>query len=346
MPAALTVSDDNAREVLHERRRLLQVARKQTGAPDLQALVRDVDAALDRLARGTYGICDVCHEDIGHTHLARDPVARCCVEHPTPTESSRIWRDLALARELQLGLLPPQGLEIAGWRYDYRYEAAREVGGDFCDVIRVPGRDETLMLVGDVAGKGVAASVQMSSLMATFRTLASVGLPAADLLGRVNDLFHLNRRPSSYATLAAAVLQPDGAVDLYSAGHWPPLLRRRGTVEPAAVTSSLPLGLFEGTRYVPARVRLDPGDTLLFYTDGVTDAQNHAGDDYTAERLAGVLAGADDRELDALVDRCLRDVQRFQNGQPPTDDLTLLAVRAEPKRRSRAVLSLAPGPRA
>jgi phosphoserine phosphatase RsbU/P len=337
MPTPLIAGRPDTREVLLERRGLLETARRQARDPGLEALIRDVDAALDRLSRGTYGICDVCHEEIGHAHLDGDPVARCCVEHPTPEESARIQRDLALARDLQRGLLPRAGLALAGWEYGYRYEAAREVGGDLCDVVPLPAGDGTLIVVGDVVGKGVAASVLMSSLVATFRSLASVGLPAGELLARVNNLFHLNTRQSSYATLAAAALRPDGAVDLYSAGHWPPLLRRGRSVEPAPVVSNLPIGLFEGTEYTPARLRLDPGDTLLFYTDGVSDAQNGAGDLYTTERLAGVLACPGDRDLDALVDRCLRDVQDFQHGQPTADDLTLLAIRAGSGRSRVAV---------
>jgi sigma-B regulation protein RsbU (phosphoserine phosphatase) len=322
-----TMNETLTRTDLVRRREDLTRAGRHSGT-DLQALVADVDAALTRLDRGTYGICDVCSEFIGTEHLERDPVARTCAEHPTPAEQARIDRDLGLARDVQRALLPKPNGAIAGWQYGYRYEPAAAVGGDFFDVIPIPSRGETLVLVGDVSGKGVAASMLMSHLLATLRSLASLALPTADLLARVNALFHASSAPSSYATLAAASLLPGGAVDLYSAGHWPPMLRRGSSVAPLEVETGLPLGLFAGSTYTPTRVNLQSKDTLLFYTDGAIDAENGAGEDYSHRRLGRALAGADGDGLEALLDRCLQDVRGFQDRRRGDDDLVLMAVRA------------------
>lgn len=320
-------TDDFSRELLDRRRNLLQ-ARRTAGCADLDPLVADVDAALARIEEGTYRTCTVCHEDIGTAHLSADPLARCCAEHPTAAETARIMRDLALARRVQLGLLPPPNHAIDGWRLGARYEAATEVGGDFYDVIPVPSRRETLVVVGDVSGKGMAASLMMASLVATFRSLSSVGLPAGELLGRVNDLFHGSTQASSYATLAALSLGPDGQVDLYSAGHWPPLLRRARGAAPVAMESGLPLGLFPGSEYRPTRLTVSPSDTLLVYTDGAIDAEDARGIDYGPERLVRALESADGDSLDALVAACLHDVRQFQDVGRPKDDLLMVAVRA------------------
>lgn len=321
-------TDDFAQELLDRRSHLLR-ARRTVGGDELDALVADIDAALARIDQGTYEICTVCHESIGAAHLASDPLARCCAEHPTAEEIARISRDLALARRVQLGLLPPPDHAIDGWRLGSRYETAAEVGGDFYDVIALPARRETLVIVGDVSGKGMAASLMMASLVATFRSLSSVGLPAGELLSRVNDLFHGSTPASSYATLAALSLRPGGQVDLYSAGHWPPLLRSARSATPVAVDSGLPLGLFAGSEYRPTRLTLAPSDTLLVYTDGAIDAEDARGGDYGWERLARTLESADGDSLDALVTACLNDVRRFQDGGGPTDDLLMVAVRAE-----------------
>jgi sigma-B regulation protein RsbU (phosphoserine phosphatase) len=326
----------DARTGLLERREQLERVAGRFGrrsaidasAADLQSLLSEVDAALERIDHGTFGICDVCHDGIETERIAQDPLARSCAEHPSPAELTRVERDLRLARDVQLGLLPGIEAPIAGWQYRYKYESATAVGGDFCDVIRVPSRDETIVLVGDVSGKGVAASMLMSSLLATFRTLASMGLPTCELLTRANAIFHVSAPGPSFATVAAAALLPDGAVDLYSAGHWPPLLRHQGLTVPLTVDAGLPLGLFPESRYAPTPIRLSAGDTLLFYTDGVVEAENTNGDDYTLDRLGQTLAAAEREPLDTLVERCLLDVRAFQDRNRADDDLLLFAVRA------------------
>jgi sigma-B regulation protein RsbU (phosphoserine phosphatase) len=323
----ITMNASRVRAELAGRRQHV-VRAGQLSATDVQDLLDDIDAALSRLEDGTYGVCEVCRESVGAEHLERDPVARCCEEHPTPAEQARIRRDLALARDVQLRLLPQPGRTLNGWQYRYRYEAAAEVGGDFCDAIAIPSRNETLVLVGDVSGKGVAASMLMSTLLATFRSLASLALPTSELLVRVNTLFHDTSAPSSYATLAAASLLSNGAVDLYSAGHWPPILRRGGRIDALHVEPGLPLGLFAESHYRPTRVQLNPGDTLLFYTDGAVDAENRDGEDYSLRRLGRALVAAETDGLDALIERCLTDVRGFQDRRRVDDDLLLFAVRA------------------
>lgn len=310
---------------LVERRQRLLHAQSIGANPEIHRLLAQVDAALARLDRGEYGYCETCRDPIESERLLRDPLTEYCSDHLLPTEHERIRQDLALARQIQLGLLPRPNLTIDGWRYGYRYEAAGEVGGDFCDVILRPS-GETLVLVGDVSGKGVAASMLMSHLIGTFRSLAPLELPTSQLLSRVNNLFHDSASTSTYATLAAASLWPDGSVDLYSAGHWTPLLRRDGAIQRTEVPAGLPLGLFADSTYRPARFQLAPDDTLLFFTDGVVDAENEREDYFSVARLSQTLASASGTDVQAVVDHCLHDLRRFQSGQGPGDDLLLLAV--------------------
>ncbi len=113
---ATAVEIDFRQELLDRRQQIVQ-ARSLTAARELAALLEDVDAALDRLARGTYGVCDVCGRNLGAAHLAVDPVARSCASHPSPGDRTRMRRDLALARQVQHSLLPPPDLALDGWRY-------------------------------------------------------------------------------------------------------------------------------------------------------------------------------------------------------------------------------------
>ena len=321
-------SDLAARDVLIERRQQLTHAHRISPQPDIRALVADIDEALHRFERGTYGVCDVCKDHLETDHLDDDPLALSCREHPSPRELARIERDLTLARRVQRELLPKPAGAVHGWNYQYLYRPAGDVGGDFVDVLPNPQTGETLVVLGDVSGKGVAASMLMSSLLATVRSLSSVGLPPAELLTRVNALFHDTTAPSSYATLAAALLRPDGHADLYSAGHWPPILRRARALEPLTLDAGLPIGLFPDSRYAPTRVRLAPEDTLLFYTDGAIDEDNSAGEDVSRRRLGDALTGAPaEHALGALLDACLTDVTNARNGRAVTDDLLLLALR-------------------
>jgi len=325
------ITEVAAHAALTERRQQLVQADRVRPQPEIGALLADVDAALARVERGTFGVCDVCQGEIESDRLEEDPLAVSCREHPSAAETARVARDLSLARRVQRGLLPHPAGGVQGWDYHYRYEPAGDVGGDFCDVLPNQATGETLVVIGDVSGKGVAASLLMSSVLATIRSLSSIGLPAADLLSRLNTLFHDTTSPSSYATLAAALLRPDGQADLYSAGHWPPILRRARALDALTIEPGLPIGLFPDARYAPTRVHLQAGDTLLFYTDGAIDEDHSSGEEVSRQRLGDALTRANGHALDALLDGCLADLARFRNGRRPTDDLMLLAVRARPR---------------
>jgi sigma-B regulation protein RsbU (phosphoserine phosphatase) len=320
--------DVAVRDVLVDRRQRLVQADRVQHQPEIHTLVADIDAALARFERGTFGICDVCREHLDADHLEDDPLALSCREHPSAREAARLDRDLTLARRVQHALLPSAAGSITGWDYQYLYRPAGDVGGDFIDVLPNRKTGETLVVMGDVSGKGVAASMLMSSLLATIRSLSSVGMGATELLTRVNTLFHDSTSPSAYATLAAALLRPGGETDLYSAGHWPPILRRAArSLEPLALDAGLPIGLFPSAGYAPTRVRLQPDDTLLFYTDGAIDEDNSAGEEVSRRRLGESLTSAGGQALPALLETCLSDVTASRNGRPATDDLMLLAVR-------------------
>jgi sigma-B regulation protein RsbU (phosphoserine phosphatase) len=177
----------------------------------------------------------------------------------------------------------------------------------------------------DVSGKGVASSLPMSHLPAIFRSLLSVGMPIGALLERANRVFCESALPSFYATLVCGHAHANGDVEICNAGHCPPVLVRRGevaTIEAAA----LPLGLFCTGQYAASRVQLEPGDCVVLYTDGLTEARDKSGEEYTAERLAGVLRGAHGLAPQRVADACLADLETFQAGAPRSDDLTRMVI--------------------
>lgn len=233
-------------------------------------------------------------------------------------------QDLDLATQIQSKLLPSREIAVENWDTEYRYEPVGAVGGDYCELIAVDGGKSLFFAVGDVAGKGVAASLLMTHLSAIFRSLLSLDLPLADVVARANRLFCESTAPAHYATLACGLATASG-VELCNAGHCPPLLLGRDGTQHLESTG-LPLGLFCGSQYAVRRLDLGPGESLVLYSDGITEAQDPAGDEYEEERLIRSLRHHFEQP-ETLADSVLRDVARFRQDRPPVDDMTLLIVR-------------------
>jgi sigma-B regulation protein RsbU (phosphoserine phosphatase) len=325
------LGDGYFREQLLDRRERLQAASAVVAAPRLSSLLSEVDEALASLDRGDFGICTVCHEPVEADRLLHDPLVRRCLDHLTADEQRDLLRDLDLARDVQRSLLPRADPGVEGWDVHYRYLAARRVSGDYCDFIPRAERDETLVLLGDVAGKGVAASILMGSLHAIFRSLAQLPLSTAELLARANRLFAESTPGASYATLLCLVIGSDGRTELYNAGHLPPLLLTPGASDsvPIDTPAGLPLGLFSDVTYEPAVQRIAPGDALVLFTDGITEARNGDEDEYGDARLRAALGSASRPWCaQSLVERTLDDVRQFAGDAATAhDDATVLVAR-------------------
>ncbi|MGE5244673.1 MAG: SpoIIE family protein phosphatase [Betaproteobacteria bacterium] len=297
----------------------------ETGlAVHVQNLLVEVDAALRRMDAGTYGLCATCHEPIDPDRLLADPLVRFCLDHLTPVEQRALEQDLALAARIQRELLPKPDLPIAGWKIAYHYRPAGPVSGDFCDLIPSDNGD-VHVLVGDVAGKGVAAAMLMSHLSAMLRTLVTVGLPLGQLMERTSRVFCESTLPAHYATLVCGRASPSGEIEICNAGHPPPLVIRDGEIIRVDATG-LPIGMFCSERFESRLVSLAPGDVLLLYTDGLIETQNPAGVEYGIDRLCALAASSAGREPGAIVDACVRDLQAFRGAPGADDDLTVLAI--------------------
>ena len=324
-----TIDSETVRaELVGRRTRLEQAIGRGGTSAQVAALIAEVDAALERLAAGTFGACDVCHDPIEPDRLMADPLIRTCIDHMTAGEQRALELDLELASRIQLALLPKHQLALAGWEVVRHFEPAGPVGGDYCDVIATAGGAGTFFLLGDVSGKGVAASILMANLHAMFRTLADADLPLADLMARANRLFCQSTMDNHYATLVCGRASAAGEVEIVNAGHWPALVVRRDRVEPVASTG-LALGLFCASTYERAAVCLAAGDLLVFYTDGLCEARSPDGEEYGVDRLTAVVgrtAARDTRDPARVMAECLADLTRFRAGVPLGDDLTMMVV--------------------
>ncbi len=312
-------------ELLDRRERLAHMA-VTVRESQLVELLQQVDSALERLDGGSWGQCTVCLGHVEHDRLSADPLLTVCLECLSPSERKALERDLETAARVQAALLPPRQLQYDGWEVALLWEPLGPVSGDHYDLVRPQRDDEPLhLVVGDVSGKGVAASLIQSHLHALLRTLAGPELSLAALLSRANRLLCEVTLPAMYATLLAARLYPGGRVEMANAGHTRPLLADRRGVRPVE-GGSLPLGLFCEAEYATRDIELAAGDTLLFYTDGWTEAATDE-EEYGIGRAAAALRRFRNRPLADLLAACRQDMEQFLAGAPRGDDLTLLALR-------------------
>ncbi len=294
----------------------------------LSGLLGEVDRALRGLESGGYGLCEACHEPIEHDRLLADPLARFCLDHLTVGEQKALEDDLRLAATIQQGLLPRVNGSFAPWEIDYLFEPARIVSGDYCDLI--PARaGEVVFLLGDVSGKGVAASMLMSHLHGMFRTLASLELPLPSLMERASRMFCESTLPSHYVTLICGRTGADGNVELCNAGHLSALAVRHDSIDSLG-SRSLPLGLFCDGRFESESIKLLPGESLVLFTDGITEAENGAGEDFGQEALNSALAASRGRSARQVVEGCRTRLREFLASGTAHDDRTLLVLRYQP----------------
>jgi len=320
----LTAEMDFLQGQLEERKRRLEKAISL--APDnanAEALLREVDSALDRFAAGTYGLCETCHESVERDRLLADPLICYCLDHLTDSERAALQRDLNLASELQRGLLPPANLHVDGWDTSYHYAPIGPVSGDYCDLY--PSGGSLFFMLGDVSGKGVAASMRMAQLHALFRSLIGMGLPLAQIVDEINRFLCDSALAGQYATLVCGRANPDGDIEIFNAGHLPVIAVQQRQVH-LLESTALPVGMFRDAEFASAHVHLSGNDSLFLFTDGVSETIGADGE-YGVDRVARLIGTMSSDCAAGVISACLEDLRRFAGTNPGIDDVTLLAMR-------------------
>ncbi len=314
-------------QLVNRRDRLEAFMRQERKTPQLIQLLQDVDTALERLSDGSYGICEVCRTEIEPHYLKVEPLVRVCLSHLSEEQQRSIERDLQLASEIQVNLLPTRNLKVRGWELAYHYEPVGPVSGDYCDVVLSPTCDgETYFFFGDVSGKGVAASLLVSHLHAMFRSLVTSGFPLPRLVEQANRLFCESTLSANFATLVAGKVSPSGDLEICNAGHCFPLIVKGGTIR-SIESNGLPLGTFFNAEYHSRATQLADGDFLFLYTDGVTEARNKQEEEYSEAQLSALVSREWNRPPEMLIDSCVKDLQKFRDGTAKNDDLTVMVLR-------------------
>ncbi len=244
-------------------------------------------------------------------------------------EQARLEQELAVARELQRNLLPPAGPPVPGWSIDVAWRSARQVGGDFYDFISLSA-GRLGIVIADVSDKGVPAALFMVLSRSLLRASASNHRSPAEALRHANQLLLQENRAEMFVSVFYGIIELDsGEMHYANAGHNPPLLCRRERGVIALEAPGIILGVLPEARLEERSVRLETGDTLVLYTDGVTEAINGREEPFGEERLQETLCAHHGRPLAELRRALLERLEEFTEGQPPFDDITLVLVRRE-----------------
>jgi len=239
----------------------------------------------------------------------------------------RMERELELAIEIQQRFQPTAPPQVEGYEFEGISFSCYEIGGDYYDFI--PRENGKMMVaLGDVSGKGAAAALLMSSLHAAMHAQVTAGTPLAEMLVSINTYLSENTPSNRFITLFAAELDPScGDLSFINAGHNPPLIGRAdGTVELLG-SGGLPLGIMPFAQYDLGSAQLNPGDVLVIYSDGVSEANNLAEDEFGMERLEQVVAQNVSQTATGLRDKVESALSNFTGTAAPNDDITLVIVK-------------------
>jgi sigma-B regulation protein RsbU (phosphoserine phosphatase) len=266
-----------------------------------------------------YSLGNLAIISIENAHLFKDAI-----------EKQRMEDELNIAREIQQGLLPEKLPSIPGFDIAALTIPSKEVGGDYYDII-TRQNGEFILAIGDVSGKGTPAALLMANVQAALRALAPHCTSVSETTGQINDLTCANTRSGSkFITFFWGILDAQTHQFRFSnAGHNPPyLLRTNGTIE-GLEEGGLILGVFKTmTPYAEASVTLSPGDVLVMYTDGVSEAMNQSNDQFTEEQLEVILKESTHLSAKEIIQRVQQALESHTQGTPQSDDITMLVLKA------------------
>ena len=286
-----------------------------------------LDEALNKAEENTLGLCTVCHDYVDTSRLEMDFTACVCIEHLSAEVKSRLENDLELSQKVQRALLPHEVPKIRGLEIAAFSQPAHIVGGDYFDFLRFRDGSHGIV-IADVQGKGMPASLLMASFQASLRIIVPEASSPAQVMERLNVLFRHNIRLTKFVTVFLARYdEQSGELSYCNSGHNPPMLARADGTTALLRPTAAAIGLAEQTRFANTSVRLESGDRLLLYTDGVVEARNSVAEEFGEQGLQDVLRNAAGFSSPGHV-AALKDALRAYTGTTvPADDTTVIAIR-------------------
>ena len=247
-------------------------------------------------------------------------------------EKGRMEKELMVARSVQTSLLPRSTPDLPGWEIACRWLPARQVAGDYYDFIplNAEGSDQLGFLIADVTDKGMPAALFMAFARSTLRASVSTLHTPAEALSHANKLIAADSYQSMFVTLFYGALDTQsGRLTYVNAGHTPPLRLNPRAVDPLSQLHmpSLPLGIEETTLYQQAVIDLQPGEMLIAYTDGTTDALNCHREEFGMQRLEQVILANQNASAEQMAAAIEMALHQFIDESDPFDDITLVIIR-------------------
>jgi len=244
-------------------------------------------------------------------------------------EAERMQRQLKLAAEVQRRMLPKKAPNIPNVEIGSIYEPSYLVGGDYYDFLELPDR-RSAVVIADVAGKGVPASLQMASLKSMLRVFADQCSDLTTLVKMTNQVFRRDSLAGEFATLLIGMVDPDaGTFSYVNAGHYPAILVRDNKIEQLNVSGPA-LAIFDRPDFVAYTLPLQPGDKIVLYTDGFLDAMNFDQQCFGLERLIASVQKHANLPAQKMADNIVWDVRRFVGLTTQSDDMSLVAIHYKP----------------
>jgi sigma-B regulation protein RsbU (phosphoserine phosphatase) len=241
-------------------------------------------------------------------------------------QEQRLERDMAMAREVQLRLLPPVKPTHAQAEFSARFLPARTIGGDLYDLIQYD-TNRSAVALGDVSGKAAPAALYAALVSGIMRSAATQSLSPSALLRSLNDSLQERKLDSQYVVMLYAVWNDDNrTLQVANAGATQPLICRSGEVE-TVKAEGFPLGLFPNVEYEEFTLATQPGDSILFFSDGITDAQNSDGEMFGDDRLKAIVKKNHQKSASKIADAILAEVGKFQHGNERFDDETVVVLK-------------------
>ena len=240
-----------------------------------------------------------------------------------------LQEELRLARQIQENLLPKGPPEAAGYEIAGLSEPAKRVGGDYFDFLRL-GPNRIGLCVADVSGKGITAALLMSNVQATIRSQSRMAADPGACVARSNDMLHASTDSDKFVTMFYAVLDTEShRLEYCNAGHNPPVMLSGSNGAALLETGGPVLGVLPGFAYQRGEVEFRPGETLLVYSDGFSEAMNERLEEFTDERLRASAADVAALRPDPMLGALLEEVAAFRGEAPQADDMTIIAVQRQ-----------------
>ena len=248
--------------------------------------------------------------------------------HEQLIEKKRLEGQLEVARQVQLELLPPSDPQLPGYDISAYNFPTEEASGEYYDWVRIHD-DQIGIVVADVAGKGVPAALLMAFLRASLRAATHVGYSPQISMAKVNYLLWESIERNQFVTAFYGILDATTRTLAYSnAGHNPPLLINPDGRACFLTQGAVPLGMFEDTRYHEYYLHIEPGQLLVLYTDGVTEAENPHEEEFGQDRLISSVMAARDLPAREMILAIQRDLSEWTDGRGATDDVTILVIKS------------------